>query len=123
MTREWELYPPDSGTRLQVFLYGSVWIYPCGWMCFQDHKGGRKMKVSNWVSFISSDRSSYSDDGLLYIRGSAHFFRFSLSPLMQLLQLSASYSSSASYLFTINIKMIKITTKHPLLSVHNLTVF
>ena len=32
---------------------------------------------------ISSDRSSCTDDGLLYIR--AHFFRFSLSPLMQLM--------------------------------------
>ena len=30
------------------------------------------------ILFVSSDRSSYSDDGLLYIRGSgsAHFFRF-----------------------------------------------
>ena len=35
------------------------------------------------VLFVSSDRSSCSDDGLLYIR--AHFFRFSLSPLMQLM--------------------------------------
>ena len=37
---------------------------------------------------ISSDRSSCSDDGLLYIRGSSggsNFFRFSLSPLMQLM--------------------------------------
>ena len=35
---------------------------------------------------ISSDRSSYSDDGLLYIHGSrSNFFRFSLSPLMQLM--------------------------------------
>ena len=32
---------------------------------------------------ISSDRSSYSDDGLVYIRG--NFFRFSLNPLMQLM--------------------------------------
>ena len=35
--------------------------------------------------FISSDRSSCSDDGLLYIYLSTHFFRFSLSPLMQLM--------------------------------------
>ena len=34
--------------------------------------------------FVSSDRSSYSDDGLLYIRGS-QFFRFSLSPLMHMM--------------------------------------
>ena len=42
------------------------------------------------VTFISSVRSSYSDDGLLYIRHSGgNFFRFSLSPLIQLmLQLS-----------------------------------
>ena len=31
-------------------------------------------------SFVSSDRSSYSDDDLLHIRSSGHFFRFSLSP-------------------------------------------
>ena len=45
--------------------------------------------------FISSGRSSCSDDGLLYIRGgSTHFFRFSLSPLMQLmLQVSLDYWS------------------------------
>ena len=34
---------------------------------------------------ISSDRSSYSDNGLLYIRAQRNFFRFSLSPLMQLM--------------------------------------
>ena len=34
--------------------------------------------------FVSSVRSSYTDDGLLYIRGS-QFFRFSLSPLIQLM--------------------------------------
>ena len=32
--------------------------------------------------FVSSDRSSYSDDGLLYIRSSgSHFFRFSLQSI------------------------------------------
>ena len=36
-------------------------------------------------TFVSFDRSSYSDDGQLYIRGSSHFFRFSLSPLIQLM--------------------------------------
>ena len=44
-------------------------------------------------SIVSSDRSSCSDDGLLYIYiyTSGHFFRFSLSPLMQLmLQVSLS---------------------------------
>ena len=49
------------------------------------------MDVAQWcykwdcmglIAIVSSDRSSYTDDGLLYIR--AHFFRFSLSPLMQL---------------------------------------
>ena len=35
--------------------------------------------------FVSSDRSSYSDGGLSYIRGDGNFFRFSLSPLMQLM--------------------------------------
>ena len=35
--------------------------------------------------FVSSDRSSCTDDGLLSIYISAHFFRFSLSPLMQLM--------------------------------------
>ena len=34
--------------------------------------------------FISSDRSSYSDDVLLHIHP-GHFFGFSLSPLMQLM--------------------------------------
>ena len=34
-------------------------------------------------TIISSNRSSYSDDGLLYVP--SHFFRFSLSPLMQLM--------------------------------------
>ena len=37
---------------------------------------------------VSSNRSSFSDDGLLYIRGgssSSHLFRFSLSTLMQLM--------------------------------------
>ena len=38
-----------------------------------------------WFRFVSSDRSSYSDDVPLYIRSSSNFFRFSLSPLMQLL--------------------------------------
>ena len=33
------------------------------------------------VWFVSSDRSSHCDDGLLYVRSSSHFFRFSLSPL------------------------------------------
>ena len=37
-------------------------------------------------SIVSSDRSSCSDDGLLYISiHPGHFFRFSLSPLMQLM--------------------------------------
>jgi len=39
--------------------------------------------------FVCSDRSSYSDDVLLYICGgsssSRNFFRFPLSPLMQLM--------------------------------------
>ena len=34
-------------------------------------------------TIISSNRSSYSDDGLLYVP--SHFFRFSLSPLMRLM--------------------------------------
>ena len=40
-----------------------------------------------WVcslQFVSSDRSSCSDNGLLYIR-SGNFFRFSFSPSMQLM--------------------------------------
>ena len=38
------------------------------------------------VVVVSSDRSSCSDDGLLYIHPrSGNFFRFSLSPLMQLM--------------------------------------
>ena len=40
---------------------------------------------TQYPEFVSSDRSSYSDDGLLYIYTSGHFFRFSLSPLMQLM--------------------------------------
>ena len=36
-------------------------------------------------TIASSDRSSYCDNGLLYISGSSNFFRFSLSPLMQLM--------------------------------------
>ena len=34
--------------------------------------------------FVSSNRSSCSDDGLVYIQ-QGHFLRFSLSPLMQLM--------------------------------------
>ena len=43
----------------------------------------KKTKPNCTILFVSSDRSSYSDNGLLYIRG--NFFRFSLSPLMQLM--------------------------------------
>ena len=40
----------------------------------------------NWDLIVSSDRSSSSDDVLLYIYpSSSHFFSFSLSPLMQLM--------------------------------------
>ena len=38
----------------------------------------------NFLPFVSSDRSSCNDDGLLYIQNH-NFFRFSLSPLMQLM--------------------------------------
>ena len=38
---------------------------------------------NNRASFVSSDRSSYSDVVLLYICSSGHFFRFSIRPLMQ----------------------------------------
>ena len=43
----------------------------------------KSKQIRSMQMFVSSDRSSCSDDGLLYIR--AHFFRFSLSPLMQLM--------------------------------------
>ena len=44
--------------------------------------------------FVSSDRSSYSDNDLLYIRssGSSNFFRFSLSPSMQLMNARVTLS-------------------------------
>ena len=44
--------------------------------------------------FVSSDRSSYSDNDLLYIRssGSSIFFRFSLSPSMQLMNARVTLS-------------------------------
>ena len=41
------------------------------------------VKVINPI-IISSDKSSCTDDGLLYVYP-GHFFRFSLSPLMQLM--------------------------------------
>ena len=41
-------------------------------------------KLTSFVWIFSSDRSSYTDDGPRYIRGTS-FFRFSLSPLVQLM--------------------------------------
>ena len=69
--------------------------YP-GWRYLKDKRKSDHIKhhsfhdwdneyiLTQWLRLISSDRSSYSDDGLLYIRGSdsSHFSRFSLSPLM-----------------------------------------
>ena len=53
------------------------------------HRALPHADISDWHNFlfVSSDRSSCSDDGLLYIYLyiQGHFFRFSLSPLMQLM--------------------------------------
>ena len=55
-------------------------------LVFNNETEGRNNITINPVTVIvSSDRSSCSDDGLLYIYLSGHFFRFSLSPLMQLM--------------------------------------
>ena len=45
---------------------------------------------------VRSDRSSYSDDVLLYICSSSGKFRFSLSPLMQLMLQESNYRRDCS---------------------------
>ena len=51
----------------------------------QFHTRAHNLKFYGFL-FVSSDRSSYSDVVLSYIRGGgSNFFRFSLRPLMQLM--------------------------------------
>ena len=70
-----------------LFLLMSLSLLLIGWRGCR--KGGQRVRSPQSFLFIvvvSSDRSSYSDDGLLY---NIQLFEFSLSPLMQLmLQLS-----------------------------------
>ena len=46
----------------------------------------RRLAAKRGLAFVSSDRSSYSEDGLLYVRiYTVQLFEFALSPLMQLM--------------------------------------
>ena len=68
------IYAPDFVKKGQVDLKLFHQIYWLAWMVTV----GKKWELrhpSNFFAFISSDRSSCTDDGLSYIQ-STHFFRF-----------------------------------------------